>query len=66
MNTLMKVIYIAMAICLGLGLAVDAYEGKFDVWKFNCALWFACAWMNDVRADRFQKKLNDFWNGSNK
>ena len=55
-----------MAICLGLGLAVDAYEGKFDVWKFNCALWFACAWMNDVRADRFQKKLNDFWNGSNK
>ena len=66
MTTFMKAIYIMMAITLGLGLGFDAAVGKFDVWKFNCACWVACAWMADARANRLQKQLNDFWNGSNK
>jgi hypothetical protein len=66
MNKFMKAIHILMAITLGFAIGADAYEGKFDVWKFNCAMWFACAWMADVRADRLEKKLNDIYDGRNK
>jgi len=66
MNTFMKVIYIIMTITLAISLGVDAAAGKFDIWKYNCAIWVATAWMTDLRANKLEKQLNDIYDGSNK
>ena len=66
MNTLNKVIYVTMAVTLVVGLGVDAFAGKFEIWKFNCAMWVGVAWMADSRASNLEKKLNDIYDGRNK
>jgi hypothetical protein len=66
MNIFMKAIYIVMAITLAISIGVDAVSGKFDIWKCNCAIWVATAWMTDIRANKLEKQLNDIYDGSNK
>ena len=66
MNIFIKAIYIVMAITLAISLAVDATAGKFDIWKYNCAIWVATAWMTDLRANKLEKQLNDIYDGRNK
>ena len=66
MNKFMKAIYTVMAISLAISLVVDAAAGKFDVWKYNCAIWVVTAWMTDLRANNLEKQLNDRYDGSNK
>ena len=67
MSTFSKILYSLAVASIIVGFTIDfALSNPINLWKASCLVWIGAAWLAEARADKLEKKLNDFNDGSNK